>query len=344
MTEMEKPGTILPAYHRIRQYIFARVAATSPLEEQAPLTTERELCELFGVSRGTVRKAMQMLTDEDVLIRRPHYGTFINPRLIRESIHQPIIGIIIGKGNWLLWDSQTQEVMAGILNMTGQSGYGIRFITVNRDPEQELEAELRNKPAGIIWLWTPEHYAGLTAAITQKGIPLSNAIPLTEHATGMKIQLDWEHYGYELTRRLLALGYPDILFLDNLPSAFAEQKKRGIQRAFTEAGSCPPPDNCLNAKVDVLWEEGDRLLASGRFRAVNCSNAMKGFADRHPEVEFIIPGVDSRRNDASLALPAPTIPWFEIGHTAARLLLSGIADSKQDAAETLQMNVQFPNQ
>lgn len=344
MTEMEKPGTILPAYHRIRQYIFARVAATSPLEEQAPLTTERELCELFGVSRGTVRKAMQMLTDEDVLIRRPHHGTFINPRLIRESIHQPIIGLIIGKGNWLLWDSQTQEVMAGVLNMTGQSGYGIRFISINRDPEQELEAELRNKPAGVIWLWTPEHYAGMTAAIERKGIPLTNAIPLAEHVTGTKIQLGWEHYGYEVTRRLLALGYPDILFLDNIPAAFAEQKKQGIRRAFTEAGIRPPPDNYFNAKVNVLWEEGDRMLASGRFRVVNCSNAMAGFSDRHPEVDFIMPGVDSRRSDASQVLPTLSIPWFEIGRAAARLLLSRMTGPAQATVENLQVNVQFPNQ
>ena len=41
------------------------------------LPTEGELCELFGVSRITTRKAVDMLVDEELVVRQPGRGTFV---------------------------------------------------------------------------------------------------------------------------------------------------------------------------------------------------------------------------------------------------------------------------
>lgn len=45
--------------------------------EQLP--TERELCDKFSASRITIRRAMQILADEMLIVRRQGLGTFVSP-------------------------------------------------------------------------------------------------------------------------------------------------------------------------------------------------------------------------------------------------------------------------
>ncbi|WP_338425956.1 GntR family transcriptional regulator [Sphingopyxis kveilinensis] len=45
------------------------------------LPSERDLCDILGASRVTVRKAIEMLTDEGLLTRRQGSGTFVTERI-----------------------------------------------------------------------------------------------------------------------------------------------------------------------------------------------------------------------------------------------------------------------
>ena len=55
---------------RLRQFVAARA-------ERSQLPTEEALMQMFAVSRSTVRKAVQRLVDEAVLVRRQGMGTFV---------------------------------------------------------------------------------------------------------------------------------------------------------------------------------------------------------------------------------------------------------------------------
>ena len=52
------------------------------------LPTEGELCELFGVSRITTRKAVDMLVDEQLVLRQPGRGTFV----VEDLADAPVLG------------------------------------------------------------------------------------------------------------------------------------------------------------------------------------------------------------------------------------------------------------
>ena len=52
------------------------------------LPTEGELCELFGVSRITTRKAIDMLVDEELVVRQPGRGTFV----VEDLADAPVVG------------------------------------------------------------------------------------------------------------------------------------------------------------------------------------------------------------------------------------------------------------
>lgn len=66
----------LPLYQQVREEILARIAAGQWLPG-APIPTETELTRLYGVAIGTVRKAVDTLVNEGLLLRSQGRGTFV---------------------------------------------------------------------------------------------------------------------------------------------------------------------------------------------------------------------------------------------------------------------------
>ncbi len=68
----------MPLYQQIADDIKEKIAK-KVYRQNEKLPTEYDLQSLYGVSRVTIRKAMELLVDEDVIARRPRAGTFVLP-------------------------------------------------------------------------------------------------------------------------------------------------------------------------------------------------------------------------------------------------------------------------
>lgn len=73
----------IQVYAAIRDWIYQ--GAYKPGQR---LPTEGELCDLFGVSRITTRKAVDMLVDEALVVRQPGRGTFV----VEDLADAPVVG------------------------------------------------------------------------------------------------------------------------------------------------------------------------------------------------------------------------------------------------------------
>lgn len=77
----------LPKYYRLYQIIQKKIDDGEWLPYQA-IPAERELEELYNVSRTTVRKTLDMLVNRNVLLRKPGKGTFVTPPRPQYTAHE----------------------------------------------------------------------------------------------------------------------------------------------------------------------------------------------------------------------------------------------------------------
>ena len=71
-----EPSSPVPLYFQIANVIQARIFAGT-LQAGAPIGTEKELAEEFGVSRITVRKALEVLRADGLLKIERGRGSFV---------------------------------------------------------------------------------------------------------------------------------------------------------------------------------------------------------------------------------------------------------------------------
>lgn len=76
-----------PRYVRLRTRIEAAIS-TGLLSQRAPLPAEREIASLSGLSRVTVRRAMQDLVDRGIVVQRQGSGSFVSdaPPKVEQSL------------------------------------------------------------------------------------------------------------------------------------------------------------------------------------------------------------------------------------------------------------------
>ena len=90
---------LAPLHQQLAAVLRERIAS---LPSGEPLPTELELVATFGVSRGTVRKALQGLVDDGLLVRRQGKGTFVAPQRLVHPLDRlrPFISIFTAVGKY----------------------------------------------------------------------------------------------------------------------------------------------------------------------------------------------------------------------------------------------------
>lgn len=74
-----------PLYHQMSEQIYLDIESRK-LKPGDPLPSERELCETYGVSRGTVRQAIQALANLGYITKKQGKGTLIKHPTLQHDL------------------------------------------------------------------------------------------------------------------------------------------------------------------------------------------------------------------------------------------------------------------
>ncbi len=236
---MEK---IVPDYVKIRTYIIGMIAASSG-EAMQRIPTERELCKTFDTSRTTLRKALKQLEDEGYLIRKPHFGTFINNEY-RSMVNfhtrkHKVVGIVLGNGDLTFLTSYLMRTLSGVLEQLAAAEHCGRILTINGSPEKELEFLLANNQFdAFIFIEPPKTMMACAAQIKKYKIPLVVSRVHDIDAADYCVYTNSSKSTYLASEYLLDAGHRNILFLEtaDMNEPFNERRKAGAMAAFAAKG------------------------------------------------------------------------------------------------------------
>lgn len=197
----------VPEYIKVRSYIYNLVLKSDGGSVRIP--SENELCELFNVSRVTVRGALKALVDDRILITRRGMGTYVNPKYISEfSYPRKIIGTIRESGELAL--NQLSVMIADAVEKNGMY-LELLFRPDSKQPGR-LAEQARNLD-GVIW----ENYSRkdgrkYAEAFAENHIPFL-LLAREKELEHDSILLNTRNEAHQVVRAASGAGHRKILFV-----------------------------------------------------------------------------------------------------------------------------------
>lgn len=351
------PSSPRPLYLQLAEYLRRQIesGALKPGERLMP---ELDLAEKYGLARGTVRQALQLLVNQELVERMAGKGTFVTDKIAPSN--SPLIGIVIP----YLRDSLTVGILRGAESVLNLNGYSLIFGL--SDASLELECEQikrlqRDNVSGLILF--PVSISGealMLSQILRPDFPLVVIDRKIPELNTSSVFVDNRCGAYHAIEHLTALGHKRIACIshDGHVSSVAD-RIRGYEQAMRAAGLTvlaavsivrrePTQDGQPPTYSDEDMQPVDQLLQSpDRPSALFCINdfialgvmrhvQQRGF--RVPD-DIAIVGFDDIPLAPFLSVPLTTVaqPKFEIGAQAALLLLD-IISGKEPAKRTIELS------
>lgn len=249
--ELERASPVPLHVQLLNQVRHAILSGQWRPEQRLP--SEPELARRLGISRSTVRQALQAAEQEGLIHRVQGRGTFVAATPVSRQ-QRRFIGFIIPNFR----SSFDNQLLLGAESVARDHGYRIIFCTSRREVKEEnrllrlLEAD---GVAGVV-VW-PAMSQGEepreVARLVRSGSPLAlmdRSLPgvLADIAIS-------DNFGgaYHAVQYLIAIGHRNIAFLGHsyLHLEPLAERLRGYQEAMREAGLTPRPPITLPAKQEL---------------------------------------------------------------------------------------------
>lgn len=146
---MRNASKTMPLTAGVKNYLLHCVAKAGTKPER--ILSEMQLCKKFGVSRITVRRAIQSLEQSKHLIRLPgRHGAFTNPEL---AMSVPfLVGILCHEGTQNCFDTALSEILTGFMGALRNINCCFEFLNLNLNGNQSVAQEIENMAVdGLFW-------------------------------------------------------------------------------------------------------------------------------------------------------------------------------------------------
>lgn len=315
---------------------------TQKLKPNDRFLTEKELCEIHGVSRQTVRQALMCLEGENVICRVRGSGTFVNKSFSDEPKTLKSIGVI----STYFSDYIFPHIVTGIEGVLNKTGYSMQLATTHNEVSEEtqaLKSMMLNGVRGLIVEPSrsalPNPNTELYQELKRKNIPLVFFNAKYPWADMPCIAMDDEAAAKTVTDHLFECGHRQISGIFTFDDIQGHKRYSGFMKSCMEHGS-------HNSEKNIFWfaaADGNTIFdyfPKRILEIINNSTAVVCYNDRIAvnllqfcrEQGISVPddisvvGIDDSKYASICDVPLTTVrhPHCELGETAARTLLDMI--------------------
>ena len=313
--------------------------ASKHLQPNDRFLSEKELCEIHGVSRQTVRQALNCLESENVISRMRGSGTFVKDGIVKPQGQDLRIGVI----STYFSDYIFPQIVTGIESVLNDSNIGMQLtITHNQVSEEAraLKSLIANGVQGLIVEPSksalPNPNMSLYQEIRNNRIPLvffNAKYPWTDYPL---VAMDDEAAGKIVTDHLFECGHKRIFGMFALDDIQGHKRYSGFMKSCLE-------HNVNTAEKDVIWfataernaiflyaqlkimemlHQSTAVVCYNDKMAVNLLRFCRQQGIRVPE-DISIVGIDDSKYSSICEVPLTTVrhPHQVLGETAARMLI-----------------------
>lgn len=234
-------------HEKLREWIIARID-DGTYSAGDRLVSENELCSMFGVSRHTVRHALDMLESEGILDRRRGSGTYILKKPTMNSKKQKSIAVSMSYLDEYIFPN----IVKGIDKVLTGLGYSmILGITYNHTENERnfLKSCIANKVDGVIIEASksalPNPNLDLYRELESKGIPYIFVNCYYEALNSSFVVMDDYLGGFIAASRLISAGHQKIGGIFKKDDMQGQKRYSGFCAALNKNGLGAGKDNIL---------------------------------------------------------------------------------------------------
>ncbi len=359
--------TPAPLHQKLRDAIFEQIS-DGTLQAGQTLPSERAMKEHFGVSRATVRQAVNSLIQDGYLQSIAGTGTFVLEQS-RKMTSAGLIGLITSSPNFNFFYPQ---LATSFNNRIRSAGYGLVMSLHSEHADmmgQIIDELLAQNVVGLAI--TPPRYGDL-APLLSRLRRLKVPVVLIGRNANLSVDLvatDNESIGYNATKHLIDLGHEHIAFLGLLDYSTGNERAEGYKRAMNEGGLPPhmvqvhenikpnhdnntsaPREHLVTPAQDAayqIWGGDDGLpeptaaFCFNDITAMGVYKALRNLKRRIPEDVSLI-SVDNLITVRHFEVPLTTfaLPGEQIGVRSAEILLRRLSGDAAPA-QTILLPAEF---
>lgn len=252
--KISREGAI-PLYQQILNSLREQIAS-GEWKPDARLPTEAELSAALGVSRVTVRQALQAARDEGLIVSTPGRGTFV-AQSGSTGRGSDFIGYVVPH----LSSNFNVQMLVGAESVLKANGYQLIFCNSEADLAEENRLLNRLDRDGLIGcIIQPVHSSSENRVIARLARGRFPVVMVDRSLKGIETDtVISDHFrgGYVVTEHLIQQGYTDITYVCDqlLDLSSVTERLHGYQTAMLDHELRPSPPVVFNTAAELGYNE-----------------------------------------------------------------------------------------
>ena len=247
-------------------------------EDGVPIPSERELCLRLDANQRTLQKAIKILEDEKLIVRKGLRTRMISSKVrpVKSDILSDTIltlSSISYPDNFDLNESLglgwSDAIMKGVLNEVQRRG--LHSLILNpKSFLSDIGKYLNHKPCGLFWVdWNIDPDGTMLEELTGSGIPVVAYGDHEKFRNIDRVSSEHEQGSYELAGALIKSGRRKIMMILGRGDLRYWVKGRisGYEKAMREAGLAPMPPLVESSVGTDMSDLHEKVTITSRYHA-----------------------------------------------------------------------------